>query len=214
MEISNEQIEEFKKQVISQIETTFPEEKKNSAIESINSMNEEEFLEFLKKNNLISSDSSKENQELNQNKTPFRLIIEGKIPSYVIDENKYSMGVLEIKPVSKGHIIIIPKDALSESSKIPKSILSLANIISKRIKAKLKPKEVLISSSNSLGEVIINIIPVYSNESINSPRKQTSNEELEELKNILEKKSKPKTIKAPKIKKIEESKIWLPRRIP
>jgi hypothetical protein len=39
-------------------------------------------------------------------------------------------------------------------------------------------------------------------------------EELEELKVLLEKKPAAKKEKKPKIKKIEESKMWFPRRIP
>jgi diadenosine tetraphosphate (Ap4A) HIT family hydrolase len=218
MEMSEEQIEEFKKQIIQQIESTFSEEKKEPAIERINSMDKEEFIEFLKKNKLLSSESNSEDNENSsndsQNESPFRLIIEGKIPSYLLEETKIAMAVLEIKPISKGHTIIIPKKIISKSDKIPKSILSLAKKISKRIKTELKPKEVLISSSYALGEIIMNILPVYSNESLNSPRKQVSKEELEELKEILGKKQKTKAIKQPKIKKLEESKMWLPRRIP
>ena len=40
MNFTEEQITEFRKQVITQIESTFPEEKKATAIESINSMND------------------------------------------------------------------------------------------------------------------------------------------------------------------------------
>ena len=222
MEMSQEQIEEFKRQIIQQIESTFSEDKKGSAIERINSMNDEEFLEFLKKNKLISSESNqksenefpKESEKLSQNESPFRLIAEGKIPSYIIDENKNCIAVLEIKPISKAHIIIIPKKEVSESGKIPQSAFSLAKKISKKIETKLKPKEVLISSSHSLGENILQILPVYSNESLDSPRKQISKEELESLQNLLEKKHKTKNIKKPRIKKIKESKIWFPRRIP
>lgn len=218
MKISDEQIEEFKKQIIQQIKSTFPEDKKNSAIESINSMNEKEFLEFLRKNKLIvqepNQEQDKELQEPSQNENPFRLIAEGKIPSYIIDKNKDSIAVLEIKPISKGHTIIIPKKAVSESGKIPQSIFSLAKKIAKKIKTKFKPKEVLISSAYSLGETIINILPVYSNETLNSKRNQISKEELESLKEMLEKKQKIKTIKKAKIKKIKESKLWLPKRIP
>lgn len=218
MEMSEEQIEEFKRQIIQQIESTFSEEKKEPAIERINSMDKEEFIEFLKKNKLLNSEqnqeSDEEHQKINLNESPFRLIVEGKIPSYSLEENKNAMVVLEIKPISKGHTIIIPKKAISKSDKIPKSILSLAKKISKRIKTKLNPKEVLISSSYTLDEIIINILPVYSNESLNSQRKQASKEELEELKDILGKKQKTKAIKQPKIKKLEESKMWLPRRIP
>lgn len=220
MEINPGQIEEFKKQIIRQIESTFSEDKKGSAIERVNSMNDEEFIEFLKKNKLINLESNQESSKGNsesdkeQSESPFRLIVEKKIPSYIIEENKYSLAVLEIKPISKAHIIIIPKKAVPDSNKIPKSIFSLAKKISKKIETKFKPKEVLISSSHALGENIINILPVYSNESLDSPRKQASKEELEELRNILEKKQKTKKIKTPKVKKIEASKMWFPKRIP
>jgi histidine triad (HIT) family protein len=215
-DITDEQIEDFRKQIIKQIESTFSEEKKEPAIERVNSMNREEFIEFLNKNKLLGSDNQEQREvDIKQsNESPFRLIVEEKIPSYRIDENKIAIAVLEIKPISKGHIIIIPKSPISELKKIPKSIISLANKISKKIKKEFNPKEVLISPSHVLGEVIINIIPVYSNESHNSPRKQASQEELEELKIALGKKQKTKTAKAPKIKKIEESKMWFPRRIP
>ena len=65
-----------------------------------------------------------------------------------------------------------------------------------------------------MGEIIINLLPVYSNETLDSPRKQISQEELEELKKILEKKKKTKNVKKPGIKKIEEQKMWFPKRIP
>ena len=195
MELSQEQIEEFKKQIIQQIESSFSEDKKAPAIERVNTMNDEEFIEFLKKNKLLGSDSNQEELEeeqgTNLNESPFRLIVEGKIPAYVIDENKDCIAVLEIKPVSKGHIIVIPKKIVSPPSKIPKSVFSLAKRISKKIETKFKPKEVLISSSQVLGEIIINILPVYTNESTSSPRKQISKEELEDLKHILEKNQKP-----------------------
>jgi len=218
MELSGEQIEEFKKQIVQQIESSFSEDKKGPAIERVKTMNDEEFIEFLKKNKLLGSesgeDSSEEQSIGNANESPFRLIVEGKIPAYVIDENKDCIAVLEINPVSKGHIIIIPKRIVSPPLSIPKSVFTLAKKISKNIEKNFKPKEVLISSSQALGEIIINILPVYTNESLSSPRKQVSKEELEALKNILEKKKKAKQARKPRVKKIEESKIWFPKRIP
>ena len=82
------------------------------------------------------------------------------------------------------------------------------------IKNKLKPKEVSISPSSVLGEIIINILPIYTNETINSNKKQISQEKLEELKKILETKPKLKKEKKPTVKKINTSKIIIPRRIP
>jgi histidine triad (HIT) family protein len=221
MEISDEQIEDFKRQIIQQIESTFSEDKKEPAIEKINLMNREEFVEFLQKNKLLNSEQgeqsneqSEETGERTQGESPFRLIVEGKIPSYQLDENNIAIAVLEINPISKGHTIIIPKIPLLNSNKIPKPILTLANKISKKIKKEFGPKDILISPSHVLGETIINILPIYSNENFNSLRKKASKEELEEIKNILGKKQKAKTISKQRIKKIDESKIWLPRRIP
>ena len=37
------------------------------------------------------------------------MIIEEKIPSYKIQENK-AVAVLEINPISEGHTIVIPKN--------------------------------------------------------------------------------------------------------
>jgi len=213
-----EQIIQLKKEIISQINSTFPEDKREEAINQINSMNESQFIQFLKQNILL-KDSDKEesnisNQLETENKTPFRLIVEEKIPSYKIDENIEAIAVLEINPISKGHIIIIPKASVKDSNKLPQTAFSLAKKISKKIKNKFKPKEVLITSSSVLGETIINLIPKYSNEDINSERKPSSKEELEELKQELEVKKRIKTIKQSRIKKIETKGLWLPKRIP
>ena len=142
------------------------------------------------------------------------MIVDEKILSYKIDENKEAIAVLEINPVSKGHTIIIPKKPVYDSKKIPKEVLSLANSVSKRIKTKLNPKEVSVSTSNVLGETIMNVLPIYSGESLSSPRKQAPKEELEQLMPILEKKSAAKREKKAKTTKIEDTKMIIPRRIP
>lgn len=220
MEITSEQVEELKKQVINQINSTFPEDKKEDAIEQLNLMDEKEFIEFLKKNKLIKSSE----KEQGEGENPFRLIIKGEIPHYKIDENKDSLAILEINPISKAHTIIIPKKQVKEMEKIPSSIFTLAKKVSKRITSEFNPKEVLISSSKVLGEVILNILPVYNAENMTSQRNPASKDELEELKKILEKKykkSKPKVMRPRKEKKseskinqIKETKLWLPKRIP
>jgi len=214
MEVSKEQIAELKKQIISHISSTFPEDKKKSAIENINSMEEAEFIEFLKQNKLIGSKPEEGSKVPTQNTSPFRSIIEGTLPSHIIDENKECLAVLEINPISNGHIILIPKNVISESSKIPQTIFSLAKKISKKIKTKLKPKDISILAVNSLGEMIINVLPIYDNESLTSPRKQASEEELKSLKKILGIKKRIKNTKKPRSQKIKDSKIIIPKRMP
>lgn len=217
--VSNEQqISELKQQIINQIESSFPEDKKEYAIKKIKEMNGPEFIEFLKNNKLIGNNKDNaglENSQEEQPKTtPFRLIVEKKIPSYIIEENKIAIAVLEINPVSKGHTIIIPKKPISSPEKIPKQINTFANKISKKIKSKLKSKEISIIPSSVLGEIIINIIPIYSNESLNSPRNKASEQELEEIKRILNEKTITKKQPKPIERKIEEKRMIIPRRIP
>lgn len=204
-----EQIKQIKEQIIQQIESSFPEDKKQSAIQQIKSMNPEQFKEFLIQNKIIQNTNFSQTQQC-----IFCSIIEEKIKSYKLDKNKDAVAVLEINPISKAHSIIIPKKHLSSSTEIPSSAFTLAKKIAKKIKTKFKPKDIAISSANIFGHEIINILPIYENENLGSERKQAKPEELKELQNQLEKKQKPETIKKPKAKKIKEENIRLPKRIP
>lgn len=228
-----QQIQELKNQIINQINSSFPEDKKQEAVSQINAMNNEQFINFLKQNKLIpdsqsttesiqtpqSSPFSQASQEQGisqQQETPFRQIVNRGIPSYKIDENKECIAVLEINPVSPGHTIIIPKKPVHEAGRIPQPCFSLAKKIAKKIKTKLKPKEVIITSSSVLGEIIINMFPQYKDETLNSQRIKASDEELEKLKKLLEKKPRlgRSRVKKEKIISSKEKKIILPKRIP
>ena len=207
--LPKEQITQIKQQLIQQIETTFPEDKKQAAKQQVEIMDDKQLEEFLKQNKLI-----KEGQpSMGEQQSIFRNIISGQIHSYKIDEDEYSLAVLEINPISKGHIILIPKQEATSVEKIPQPVFSLAKKLSKKIKAKLKPKEVKILPSNAFGEFIINVFPVYENESLNSQRYHAEETELQELQKKLEKKIIEKIIKK-KPKKIQEKDIRLPKRIP
>lgn len=196
--LSPEETEKIKKQLIQQIESSFPEDKKEYAIQQIVEMNSEQLEEFLKRNNIMQGQQC-----------VFCSIISGDVNSYKLGENKEAIAILEINPISSGHALVIPKE---HSEQIPQAAKDLAEEISKLIKSKLKPKDVLITSSNLFGHQILNIIPVYKNETAESERHKASADELEKvLKNLLEEPKKPVT--KPKAKKIKE-KLWLPRRIP
>jgi histidine triad (HIT) family protein len=227
MEVSEEQIEQLKKQVLDQINTTFPEDKKENAINQINSMNKEQFTEFLKQNKLIqtaqdqtSSQTPEAVQEMQEStqpqESPFRQIIRGDLPSYLIEEDNECMAVLEINPISKGHTIIIPKKPVYEVSEVPEECFSLAKKVSKRMKEKFKPKDIFMSSSSILGEIIINLLPQYGDENLGSQRTQAQPEELQAIQKELEYIPEPEIpkVKQEKITSSEENKIILPKRIP
>ena len=122
---------------------------------------------------------------------------------------------MEINPISKGHALIIPKShKLLE--KIPNEIPQLVKEITEKIKSQLKPKDIKASNSKLFNHEIINLLPIYENETFNSEKHQATKEELEELQKILSKPAGKKTakIKKPKIEKIKPEKFWLPKRIP
>tara|TARA_Y100000034_G_scaffold17454_1_gene19086 strand:- start:4707 stop:5327 length:621 start_codon:yes stop_codon:yes gene_type:complete len=205
--LPKEQIEQIKKQIISQIESNFPEDKKDSAKKQIESMDGKQLEEFLKQNNLVKTGQDSSQQCI------FCSIVFGDTQSYKIDENEKAIAILEINPISKGHVIVIPKDHIPSSDKIPKEAQLLTNEISKKIKTELNPKDITLSSSNLFGHEIINILPIYENENIDSKRYQAKPEELQELQEKLIKKSEQKVIEEPK-EEINEKNTWLPKRIP
>lgn len=196
--LTEEQAEKIKSQLLSQIEENFPEEKKETAKEQILSMNNEELQEFLKKNNISEGE-----------KCIFCSIISGEINAYKIDEDDSAVAVLEINPISEGHSLIIPREHLNFKEKIPKQLKSFAEKISKKIKEKFKPKEVKILQSELFGHSILNLLPVYKNETANSKRQKVSEEQIEEVMKKFSEEN-------PKRKKIEKvsGKTILPKRIP
>jgi diadenosine tetraphosphate (Ap4A) HIT family hydrolase len=209
--LSKDQIEIVKKQIVEHIANTFPDDKKNQAIESINSMNESQLEEFLIQNNLISNG---EEEETNQ-KCIFCSISKGEIPSVKIAENKNAIAVMEINPVSRGHIIVIPKEHISSKEKFPKEIFELTNELTEKILINLKPKKVLQEPSNTFGHEIMNLIPVYTEENLSSKRNPTKKDELEQIRSEIEKPiSKEEKISEKPKQEINHKNYWLPKRIP
>jgi histidine triad (HIT) family protein len=219
--MDQEQVENIKKQLIEQIESSFPEEKKQFAISQIEAMDSEQLEEFLIKNGLAKGDSN-----TNSAKCVFCSIVFGDISSYKISENEKAIAVLEINPLTKGHVIIIPKEHIASEKQFPTQVLQLAKKIASLFKSHLSPKEVKITNSNIMGHEIVNIIPIYTGQEDLTKRIPASQEELSELQDILSKKPikpiKPKKRKATekkensvsdKIKELKE-KMWLPKRIP
>lgn len=203
--LSESETQEIKQKLISHIESTFPTEQIVNARQQIEAMDSEQLENFLHRNKLIREESS---NEADEKECVFCSIASDKIKSVKIGENRNAIAVLEINPISKGHSIIIPKKHVN---KISKEALNLAKRISKRIKEKLSPKNVEIASSKLFGHEIINVLPVYNKENFNSERKPAKIEELERIKEDLEKR---KEIVPEKSKTEEIKNFWLPKRIP
>lgn len=210
--LSEEQAKKIKEQLIKQIDSwNASKEQKTQAKEQIENLPANELEDFLVKNKLVKENQENvgEVKETTPEQCPFCLIVEGKLPSYKIDENKDSIAVLEINPLSKGHSIVIPKKH-QPIEKISSRALSLSKKIASRIKSKLKPKDISIQSATAFGHGIINIIPLYKNEKLE--RKKAEEAELKELQEKLIKKQKPKTtiMKEKKSKRLEQAPVRIP----
>ncbi|MBU2616798.1 MAG: HIT domain-containing protein [Nanoarchaeota archaeon] len=206
--LTPEQTETIKNQLIEKVASIFPEDKQDFAIDQIKSMNSEELEDFLKKNDIALQQGTQ--------KCIFCSIVSGDLPSYKIEENANAIAVLEINPVSKGHTLIIPKKHIHSIDNVPKSIQKFSEKISKKLKLKLNSKKVDLIFSELMGHQIINVIPVYENENINSEKSKASEEELKSLIETLSKKETKKT--PPKkltiTKEKTPEKLWIPKRIP
>lgn len=203
--LSKEQAENIKKQIFQQIESSLPEDKKDAAKKEIESMNIEELEEFVEMNSSKNANGGQ--------KCIFCSIVFGDVESYKIGENEDAIAVLEINPISKGHVLIVPKKHVSAKKEVSEKVFDLADEISRKIKSKLSPKKISSSEKNLFGHFLIDLIPEYENQEKRKERKQAKIEELMELLKSFHDEPKEKPIEKPKPKKVEE-KIWLPRRIP
>lgn len=212
MTITQEQSSEIKKQIISQVKQ-MPNDNSQAVIEHINNLDEEGLEEFLKQNNIEFSEGklkqSKYGENAEEQTKIFGSIISGKIPSFKIAENDKAIAILEINPLSKGHSLVLPKIKTS-GEKIPKSALTLAQKIGRKIKSKLKANEIKIETFSFQDYPAINIIPIYKDKALQKYKEDES--ELNKLKDKLETKKRTNRKNKEKIdkKNILEFKSRLP----
>ncbi len=208
--LTPEQEDQVRKQLIQQIESSFPEDKKAAAKEQVNAMSSEELEKFVKQQS-----SGSENGNC-----IFCSIVSGDSESFKIAESGSSVAVLEINPASRGHVLVLPKQ--HKSYKDAPEAMEFAKQVAVILREKLKPKDIEIASIDFQGHGAINLIPVYTGESINSERHKASRQELEEVFSVLksapaeepEKPKKKKVERKPRVKRLNPKKLWLPKRIP
>jgi histidine triad (HIT) family protein len=124
----------------------------------------------------------------------FCKITEKKIPSNIIFENNLVLAFLDIFPISKGHMIVIPKNHYSTLEDIPNHELAELYKVVKKTSINLRQKlqidgyNILQNNFKAAGQVVnhfhVHIIPRSLNDqkfSIKIPRNQATYEELDEI---------------------------------
>ena len=181
MSLTPEQSAEIKKQLLQQVEQ-LPQENKAEIREYIKQLNPKQLEEFLKQNKIEMRAQGLAQEGQQSDKPIFQAIVEGEIPSYKLDENTKAIAILELNPLSKGHSIVLPKKQVP-TEKIPKSAMSLAQKIAKKIKSKLKPEDIKIETSSFQDYPMINIIPIYKD--LKLEKKKAEESELQKIQEKL-----------------------------
>jgi len=213
MSETKKNLENIKTKLIDHINSNYEKSKAEEFIKNIKSMNDEEFTAFLKEQGLLNAGE--------KSQCIFCSIVFGDIPSTKIGENEKAIAILDIKPSSLGHSLIIPKEHITSKEEIPEEVGKLALEVQEKIEKAFHPKRIDLISSNVMGHEIINVLPVYKEESLESQRKNLSPEEIEKIKEKIEevkieppKEEKTEEVKEEKTEEINEKNTWLPKRIP
>ncbi len=178
--LTEEQIVEVKKQIFQQI-ASWPEDQRVSAKAKIDAMDPEEFEDFLIKNKMIKGeDSSSDSSDAGQ-QCIFCSLVEKKIPSSMVAESATAVAVLEINPVSKGHILVIPKKHIVHLEEADKEFMPFVQAVAISLRESMKLKGVDRWAHSLMGHVAVNLIPLYEDTQLDFPRKKSDPEELKGL---------------------------------
>ena len=105
----------------------------------------------------------------------FCKIVNKEIKSYIIYEDNVAMAFLDINPLTKGHLLIIPKKHYERLSQIPeeemkefsKSVLKILKLVEEKL---TKDYNILVNNGKKAGQEIfhahIHIIPRYGEEKL------------------------------------------------
>ena len=106
----------------------------------------------------------------------FCKIITGEIPSAKIYEDEDTFAFLDIKPLTKGHTLVIPKkhcqDIFDIDESDAKKVIAVAKKVSEKIKGALKADGIRLSQSNGVaaGQDVmhfhLHVIPRYANDGL------------------------------------------------
>ncbi|MFA5061244.1 MAG: HIT domain-containing protein [Candidatus Pacearchaeota archaeon] len=174
MGLTPEQAEAIKEHLLVQL-SKFPEEKREIIKEKVESMTPEQVESFVEQNNLVHLGA--------KGNCIFCLIVNGESPSFKIAEDNENVAVLEINPLSKGHTLVIPKNHLGE---ISFSTKEFGKIVVDRLKSTFSPLEIKIGEKEIMGHAILEIIPIYGDETQRKPADVTELKKIQqEIRNPL-----------------------------
>ncbi|GAP72163.1 transcription elongation factor GreA [Candidatus Symbiothrix dinenymphae] len=118
----------------------------------------------------------------------FSKIVKGEVPSYKIVEDKFFYAFLDIHPVAKGHVLVVPKKEVDYifdmDDKLLAEMFVFAKKVAKAMKKVLPCKKIALSVIGlEVPHVHIHLIPINDEGDLDfkAPRKPFTPQELESI---------------------------------
>ncbi len=106
----------------------------------------------------------------------FCQIIAGQIPSQKVYEDNEFVAILDIKPVSPGHTLLIPKTHCTDLFECPDELLATAGPVIKKLAAQLKAERradglnLAMNNGSAAGQIVphahIHLIPRFTGDAL------------------------------------------------
>lgn len=124
----------------------------------------------------------------------FCKIINNEIPSKTIYEDEKIKIIMNINPITNGHLLVIPQQHMVNINDIDIDIVNhsfkvIRDIIYPQLKEKLNCKGLTLSQNNELGQEIkhyhIHLIPRYEDDNIDFTHNEELLEDIEKIYELL-----------------------------
>lgn len=122
----------------------------------------------------------------------FSKIVNGAIPSYKVSEDENFLAFLDVNPLVKGHVLVIPKQEVDYIFDLEDDLLSGLNLFAKKVAIKMKR----VLPCERIGVTVIglevphahiHLIPINSiaDMDFSKPKKKFDSLELENIANSI-----------------------------
>jgi len=124
--------------------------------------------------------------------TIFSKIIQGEIPAYKIAENELFFAFLDIFPLQKGHVLVVPKIEVDKVFELPDNYLSQILVFAKPIAAAIAAsfpcdRVSMVTVGLEVPHAHVHLIPINQADDLNfaNPKLQLSKAELIEVQEAI-----------------------------
>jgi histidine triad (HIT) family protein len=124
--------------------------------------------------------------------TIFSKIIQGEIPAYKIAENELFFAFLDIFPLQKGHVLVVPKIEVDKVFELPDNYLSQILVFAKPIAAAIAAsfpcnRVSMVTVGLEVPHAHLHLIPINQADDLNfaNPKLQLSKAELIEVQEAI-----------------------------